>query len=137
MRNYNLVNFFDDLERDFFRNPTVSKKTWAPTSFVEEKENHYHLSLDVPGVDREHLKVNLEDKMITISGERSDRKATKDADTKSFYQFSSKFSLPEDVNDQEVDVSLHNGVLDIILPKAVKKMETRTLEIKSGPSALN
>ncbi len=132
MKHYNLLNLFDDFERDFFKAPTHARKSWTPSSFVDEQENFYYLTLDVPGVDSEHLKVDLGDKVITISGERSDRKAKRNGDTEEYFKFTSRFSLPDDVNEDEVDVALDNGVLEITLPKISLQREPRTLTIRKG-----
>lgn len=134
MKHYNLLNLFDDLERDFFRSP--QKQRWSPASFVNEEDNHYHLALDVPGVDREHLKVDLKENMLEIIGERKDKRALKDQESESYFKFESRYSLPKDINRDEVEVSLNNGVLDIVIPKQVQKQEARSIEIKSGPSQL-
>lgn len=135
MKHYNLLSLFDDFERDFLRAPAQYrqehlKRTWSPSSFVDVQENHYLLTLDLPGVDSEHLKVDLGDKEITISGERNDKRALRNGEE--FFKFTSRFSLPEDVNQDEVDVLLENGVLEVTLPKISKKSEPRTLTIRKG-----
>lgn len=135
MKHYNLLSLFDDFDRGFFGTPTGHagvKKHWTPSSFVDVQENGYLLSLDLPGVDSEHLKVDLGDKEITITGERSDQRARRNGESEEFFKFTSRFTLPDDINEDEVDVALENGVLEISLPKISRKSQPRTLTIRKG-----
>ena len=138
MRRYDLVrpfSLFHDFDSLF--DPSFSKEMkWNPESRVKEEENFYHLAMDIPGVDREHLKVDLKDNILSIEGERKDLFKKEGTEVSSYGIFSQRFSLPKDSNLEEIEVSQHNGVLDIIIPKAKKNLEGKSLEIKNGKNGL-
>lgn len=137
MKRYELVrpfNFFEDFNRDFdrlFANDGEKVKQWKPQSRIFEEENKYHLSLDIPGVDKEHLRVELKSNVLEVEGEKRDHFKKDGEEFKSYGHFSQKFSLPEDSNIDEIEVHQHNGVLDIIIPKVIAKDFSKSLEIKS------
>ncbi len=142
MRSYQLsrpVSFFDSFDKEFdrFFNPVSNEeRKWKPFSRVKEEKNHYHLALDIPGVDKEDLKVELNDNILAISGERKDEFEKENVSFKSFGKFEQRFSLPKDVQAAEIEVNQHNGVLDIVIPKIDKVEERKNIEIKSGKSNL-
>lgn len=132
-------SLFENFDRDFdrFFAPDSSKeKMWKPFSRVEEEDNHYHLALDIPGVDKEHLKVELKENVLSISGERKDHIKKDNGEFRSYGSFSQSYSLPQDANPSEIEVSQHNGVLDIVIPKMIKEKESKSLDIKSGLNPL-
>ena len=94
------------------------------------------LGLDIPGVDKEHLKVDLREDILAVSGERKDFQHRDGEEAKTYASFSQNFTLPQDSNISEIDVSQNNGVLNIVIPKVKKEEISRTLEIKSGTSNL-
>mgnify|MGYP000574883556 CR=1 FL=1 len=140
MRHFQLTrpfNFFDEIDKNFDNYFTsTTERAWKPTSRVEEKENFYLLTLDIPGVDKEHLKVELEDNVLSIAGERKDRFKNENEELNTFASFSQRYSLPKEINQDEIEVHQDNGVLDIILPKTQKKQISKTIEVKSGKSQL-
>lgn len=134
MRKYEIArpfNFFENLDQ-FFEPQFKNELRWKPLSRVHEKESHYHLALDIPGVDKEHLRVELKDNILKISGERKDLYQSQEQKIESFGQFEQQFSLPKEANLDEIEVNHHNGVLDIVIPKIQKNKEHKSLEIKSG-----
>lgn len=142
MNRYNIArphSFFNDFDSSFydlFSSESSSKREWKPVSRVEEEKNHFHLALDIPGVDKEHLKVDLKDNVLSIRGERKDLIKKENSEYKSFASFSQKYSLPKNANLDEIEVSQVNGVLDIVIPKINKEKESKSLDIKSGKNGL-
>jgi HSP20 family protein len=117
-----------------FGNQVERDQRWKPLSRVQEKENFFHLALDIPGVDQEHLKVDLKENILNISGERKNHFKNEDEEVDSFLRFEQKFSLPQGINPDEIEVHQENGVLDIIIPKLSKKNESKSIEVKVGKS---
>jgi HSP20 family protein len=135
MRPFSLLEGFDkDFDKLFY--PKVGKSEWKPLSRVKEEEGHYHLALDIPGVDKEFLKVELKDLIISISGERKDSFVKKNSNEESVMRFEQHFSLPKDSNIAEIEVSQKNGILDIVIPKQNKQVEVKSFEIKDGENSL-
>ncbi len=143
MKNYAVTrprNFFDIFNKEFesFFAPTFPEDemfNWKPLSRVKEEDNYYHLVMDIPGVDKENLKVELKDNVMSIAGERKDHFADEKSEADTYARFEQKFSLPKDVNMDEIDVHQKDGVLEVVLPKARKDDQHKTLHIKEGRSA--
>lgn len=137
MRSLSLRPFslFEDFDRDFdkfFAPNAVKEGRWNPFSRIKEEEKHYHLALDIPGVDKEHLKVELDDNILSIAGERKDHFSRSGQEVDSSLKFARSFALPKDANAEEIEVSQENGILDIIIPKISFEAKSKKLDIKSG-----
>ena len=137
MRKYELMrpSFFENFDKDFdrfFMPQNSEASSWKPQSRVKEEQEHYHLAMDIPGVDKEDLKVELHDNVLSINGQRRDHFHKGNTDYESFASFEQKFSMPENVNYAEIEVSQENGILDIIIPKLQLEREKKSLEVKSG-----
>jgi len=141
MRRYDLVNplsMFHEFDKNFgqfFGEETKQfKREFAPVTKVKEEDNYYHLMLDIPGVKKENLDVELKGNMLVINGERKNSIKNKDGEFESFGSFERSFTLPESSNFSEIEVSHDHGVLDIIVPKTVKRNESKKLEIEDSLS---
>ena len=75
---------------------------------VKKTEEGYTLSLDYPGVSSEDLSVEIHDGVLTITGKRNDRDFT----------YTNRFSVPRDVDADNLQATLSNGVLTVALPQA-------------------
>jgi HSP20 family protein len=106
---------------------------WRPVADLASDDSGYTIRFDVPGVSKDDIDINVEDRVLTISGERSD---TFDSDEKSnvyrreaFYgKFSRAFRLPEDADTENVTASYVNGVLEVRVPKSAEA-QSRRIEI--------
>ncbi len=107
---------------------------FVPTVNTREDENAYVVEVDLPGVKKEDIKVNIdqEKRTLTISGERKFKEEVKKEDyykiESSYGKFMRTFSLPDNVDAENIDAKTEDGVLHITLPK-VKKEEKEVKEI--------
>lgn len=95
----------------------------SPNLDVREEKDHYTVRADMPGADRGSVKVNVEGRLLTITGQRTAVNETKDNDKvvrseRSMAQFVRSVELPGPVKADAVDAKYDNGVLSITLPKA-------------------
>jgi len=105
-----------------------------PATDIIENEDGFLLLLDMPGVDKEHLIIDLNEDEIKISG-----KAEYDAPEKrkiGHVEFGSgeyfrSFTLSHIVDKERIKATLKNGVVEIVLPKAAKA-QPRKIEIQAG-----
>ena len=92
----------------------------APTNIYESAVG-YHLELLVPGRNKEDFKVNIENKMLTISFEKPAETENKDYKTIkrefTFNTFKRSFNLDEKINAEAIQAKYENGVLKFFLPK--------------------
>jgi HSP20 family protein len=107
---------------------------FVPAVNTREDDHAYTIEIDLPGVKKEDIKVNIdpEKRTLTISGERKFKEEVKKEDyykiESSYGKFMRTFALPENVDLDQIDAKTEEGVLHIVLPK-VKKEEKEVKEI--------
>lgn len=110
-----------------------TKFEWSPTADISETEKEYLVKADLPGVKREDVKITLQDGVITIEGERRqkrDEKSEKTHRVEAFYGvFSRSFTVPEDADAGNVRAESKDGVLYVHVPK-LKLEKPKPVEIK-------
>ena len=115
---------FDTLIRDVDRlMGEVSRPgAFAPRTDVVETADAYVLSLDVPGMSRDALRLHYDDGVLTIAGERTISEAYGEARVhrveRAYGRFSRQFTLGTAIDPDAIDASLDDGVLTIRVPKA-------------------
>ncbi|MBA3707150.1 MAG: Hsp20/alpha crystallin family protein [Bacteroidetes bacterium] len=88
---------------------------------VSEDENVFVVELSAPGFKKEDFKVEVDNKTLTISGEQKEEKEENEKTFRrkefNYGSFRRSFSLPETINDQDIDAKYDNGILKVRLPK--------------------
>jgi len=96
--------------------------TWAPSADISENEKEYRIHLDIPGMEKEDIKVNVQDGRITVTGDRKVEEEQKNGDAirreRYYGSFYRSFSLPEKVLEENIQAQFKNGVLRLTVPKA-------------------
>jgi HSP20 family protein len=109
------------------------KFEWAPSADISETDQEYLIRAELPAVKKEDVKVTLDQGMITIHGERTEDKETKDEKfhrVESFRgAFSRSFSVPDNIDDKGIRAESKDGVLTVRLPKT-KASTAKTVEVK-------
>ena len=107
---------------------------FVPTVNTREGEFAYHVDVDLPGVKKEDIKVNLNKGILTISGERKTKEEIKQEDYYKietyFGKFSRSFTLPDNVDIENIEAKSDNGVLEIVIPKLKDDVSKKSIEIK-------
>jgi HSP20 family protein len=110
--------------------------SYVPSCDVKEAGNHYVISMDIPGMSKDQIKVELEGDMLTISGERHEEKEEKEKNrmrTERFYgSFARSFTLPTEVKPEDIATEYKDGVLRIAVPKAAASTVSGSKQIKIG-----
>ena len=102
----------------------------TPLVNISGSEESYVLSLAVPGIKREDLKITLEGSILCISSQKEEREEGVTLKEFSFYSFSRSFTLPEDVKPDLIEAKYEDGLLRIVLPRKEKvKQTTATTQI--------
>src|SRR5437867_653353 len=95
--------------------------TWLPAVDVWESENELVLSFDLPGIPEDKISVELDDNVLTVSGERErEQEHTDDRFyryERRFGQFSRSVTLPTGVQEDDIKAEYKDGVLEIRVPK--------------------
>ena len=94
---------------------------WLPPVDIAEAEDGLTLTFDLPGLKEDEIQVELDDNVLTVSGERIRANEVKQDDfyryERRFGTFSRSVALPAGVKDDEIEASYENGVLEIRVPK--------------------
>jgi HSP20 family protein len=118
-----LNNVFSDLGR------VVEDVPWAPQADIAETEDAYVLTIDLPGVRKDQIDVQMRDREVVVTGEitRKDQgrwfRRTRPAG-----RFEFRAVLPGDINPEKVGAELSDGVLTLTVPKA-ETAKPRRIEI--------
>lgn len=108
---------------------------WAPQVEMFERDGELVLRADLPGLQRDDVKVELADGAVTIEGERRDENEEKGEgfyrSERSYGRFYRRLPLPEGVSTENASATFNNGVLELTMP-AVKReaRAARKLEIR-------
>lgn len=117
---------------DTYYNSNLSDFT--PTVNTSEGEYAFHIDADLPGVKKEDINIDIHDGILTISGERNHKEEIKEEDfykmETSFGKFSRSFTLPKDVDAENITASTNNGVLEVTVPKLEKSKDSKKIEVK-------
>jgi HSP20 family protein len=115
-------------------NGTVMRR-WSPAMDLVETDEHFVLRADLPGVSEGDVKIELDDNVLTISGER---KAAHEERKEGFYRveraygsFSRTLTLPEGVDAEGISANFDRGVLEVRVPKPEQR-KPRKVEISVG-----
>ena len=115
------------IERFFCEGPSYVKETdfnWSPRVDVNETDKDILIDLELPGLDKKDIKVELKDNLLTISGERKEETKHEDAVScrveRHYGKFERSFGLPDTVATEKLIAEYKNGVLNLTLPKNEK-----------------
>jgi len=105
---------------------------WAPLADVEETDDAWAVEIDLPGVARDDVDIQLTDRELTVSGEvrEKERAGILRRRTRRVGQFQYSVTLPGDVDPDGVTAQLHDGVLTVRVPKA-QQAKPRRIAISS------
>ena len=97
---------------------------WTPSADISETDTAYLIKAEIPGINKEDVKVTLQDGMLTIQGERRQEKEEKDKKfhriERSYGSFVRSFRLPEDADESAVKAEFKDGMLNVTLTKSAK-----------------
>ncbi|HUJ16064.1 MAG TPA: Hsp20/alpha crystallin family protein [Thermoanaerobaculia bacterium] len=115
------ARFFEPFFGRFnFMDDELTTTAWAPPVDVAEESDKLLVRVEVPGMDEKDLKVNFEDGLLTITGERQFEKNDNrnyHRIERSYGSFVRAFSLPRTVDASKITATYRNGVLEIEIPK--------------------
>ncbi len=109
-----------------------------PAVDVRETEEAYIMDIELPGYSEHEVRADLKDRVLTISSEQEtqDEEKAKDGNTETFLirervhpAFVRRFTLPEDINREEVHAEFKNGILTVTIPRK-EEVQQRQINIK-------
>ena len=123
--------YLDDFFDDFVPMPKMPKNEMKCD--IYEKGGRVHIELDVPGFNKEDVKVDLDDGILTIAATKHEDKEEKEKNyyrkERLFGSFKRQFNVGN-VKENEIDAKFYNGVLKISFPKEEQKQSKKFIDIK-------
>jgi len=135
----------DELMRTFFGSRAVpGRKGFVPPTDVFEREGDLVIRTELPGLDpAKDVKVSFEDGAVVVSGERRQREEIRE---EAFYRMETSFGaftrrvpLPEGIDGSTITAEYKDGVLQIVVPKAVAELKppkVREIPIRTTAKAI-
>ena len=116
------------------KNATIKGVDFEPLVNTREGEYAYHVELDLPGMKKEDIEVDVKDNTVTISGERKTKEEIQKEDyyriESRYGRFERSFTLPENVDIENIHAESQDGVLEVIIPKKKIENKSKKIEIK-------
>ncbi len=125
----------DHMFNHLFRGDVVEDSTtssWLPPVDISEQENEYLVHVELPGVDKNDVKINVANSILTIKGEKKtvrEEKGKNHRVERSYGTFQRSFTLPTSIKADKIEASYENGVLLVTLPK-VEEAKPKEIEVK-------
>ena len=112
----------------------TSAPEWVPLADIAEDADGYHLTLELPQVKKEDVKVTVENGVLTINGERRFEKEENDGRKwhrleRAYGAFVRSFALPEDSDANSIGAQFKEGMLEIRIAKS-ESAKPKQIEVK-------
>lgn len=116
-------------------------RRWVPPMDLVEIDDHFVLRADLPGLTQDDVNLEVEDDVLTVSGER---KAEHEEQREGFYRVERSFgafrrslTLPEGVDAEGVEARFQHGVLEVRIPKPEERKPRRVaIRVGGGDGAI-
>ena len=114
---------------------TAGARRWIPAMDLVEAGEHFVLKADLPGLSESDVNIEVENNVLTVSGERKTELEDKHEGyyrlERAFGAFSRSLTLPEGIDPDAVTASFDNGVLEVRIPKPAEA-KPRRVQISVG-----
>jgi HSP20 family protein len=133
-----LTPWFEDFDRVFgsasapsWREPGTG--AWTPGVDIVENEKSILLRVDLPGIEEKDIDIQVADGTLTLKAERKFEKETKDGNyhrvERAYGSFERSFSLPENVDGDNIAAAYNKGVLEVTLPKVEVQAKVKKVKV--------
>lgn len=135
---------FDELFNDIFEsfNRSLTNRGRGSSAFgggiivpqadMQETDDAYFLTVEMPGVNKNDINIEVSENVLTIRGQRKSRffadQADNDVEGYQEMTFERSFRLPSTVDENQIEASCENGVLEIVMPKS-EQSKPRSIQI--------
>lgn len=119
--------FFHDHEKG-----ELSTTSWSPSTDIYENKNEYVFKIDLPGLSKESINIELNEKTLTVKGEKKEEKEVK---RENLYRsercngtFFRSFNIPRNTDHKKINAKMKDGVLELRVPK-IEESTTKSIPI--------
>jgi HSP20 family protein len=118
--------------------PAIKGSFFEPDIDIREEQNNYIVKIDLPGMEKDNINIEVKDNILTVSGERETVVEENKGDKffrqeRSYGHFSRSFPLPDDVKEDQITADYKNGVLTVKIAKVPtadeKEKESKKIKV--------
>ena len=102
---------------------------WIPAADIYETNHEYQIAIDLPGVNRDAVEIDLDENRLVVKGTRAVEDSTKHRSERPFGKFLRAFTVPGSVDQTQIGADYKDGVLQLRLPKRIEPKRQK-VEIK-------
>ncbi len=110
------------------------QRWWKPAVDISEAADKYVIHAELPGLRKEDVKINIDEGVLTLRGERRQEKKEEQQGftrvERQYGSFTRQFALPRDADASTVKATFNNGVLEIAVPRAPEKTKETEVRIE-------
>jgi HSP20 family protein len=119
---------FSDIMDEFFNDAVSARRdSFVPSIDISETNNEFLITAELPGMKKEDITISLENNRLSISGERSfeneDKGKTFHRVETQYGSFERSFQLPDNVDEESIQASYEDGLLNISIEKSEDKVK--------------
>ncbi len=134
-KGFDIVNaIINSVEEQKETASTLPEVDFTPSVNIRETEETYHIEVELPGVQKEAVDIQVDGDILTISGEKVLRDEVSDEEyrkVESHYgKFSRAFNLPKRVDTSKIEARFELGILEVSIPKKALVDTSTKIEIK-------
>ena len=128
-----LDRLFENMMPEVFKGDSgdFDSSIWTPKLDFSETDKAYTMNMELPGIDKKDVVVNVEERMITVTGERKAEKKEENRDyhriERSYGRFFRSMELPKGALADKAVAKFKDGVLTVTIPKAEEKKPHRVV----------
>jgi len=132
---WDLQDEFNRFFEDFGLGSAVAQEDFSPAMDIRETDEAYIVEADVPGIKREDVKIEINDDVLTIKGERKVEQEENKKDyrriERQYGSFRRSVSIPSGIQHDAVEAKFDDGVLRVTLPKR-EDTKPRRIKVKAN-----
>lgn len=115
-----------DLFDDMFRDPFFKGENKLMKTDIKENENDYNIDIDLPGFDKEDIKIDIENGYLNVSAKKESNNEEKEDGKyvrreRYLGECSRSFYVGDSLNEEDIKATFKNGTLSLVVPKDDKK----------------
>lgn len=115
-----------DLFDDMFRDPFFKGENKLMKTDIKENENDYNIDIDLPGFDKEDIKIDIENGYLNVSAKKESNNEEKEDGRyvrreRYLGECSRSFYVGDSLNEEDIKATFKNGTLSLVVPKDDKK----------------
>jgi HSP20 family protein len=122
-------NAFGSLFNSPFYTSRDTTSNFAPKVRISEDKDNFMLKLEIPGITKDDIKINIEDDVLSISGTKKQEKKTEETNllmNELYYgEFSRSFNISKDIDTNKIEAEFKDGVLNVTLPKVEEAKQVK------------